>query len=128
MGGTPVSCEDGQDAPAGLATTDSPCGSAAAPASRRKTSSVSLDRETWTIHGLTTEHLDRLGDVLGSRDDVEDEVRRAAAWCAANPAKAPRTAILRFLTSWMSRSYETRRKWQKSAKAALVVASEKDPW
>ena len=76
MGGTPVSCEDGQDAPAELATTDSPFGSAAAPASRRKAATVSLDRETWTIHGLTTEHL---ANLLGTTRQTLSTILNALA-------------------------------------------------
>ena len=35
--------------------------------------------------------------------EIEQEIRRAAAWCISNPASAPTKDFSRYLNSWLSR-------------------------
>jgi hypothetical protein len=41
------------------------------------------------------------------RVDIDGELRKAAAWIIANPRRAPRKDLRRFLTSWLSRASES---------------------
>ena len=42
--------------------------------------------------------------------DIGAEIRKATAWCVANPRRTPRRGVKRFLTSWLNRADERRRK------------------
>jgi hypothetical protein len=38
--------------------------------------------------------------------DIEDQIRKAGAWCISNPRRAPKSDFARFINSWLSRSSE----------------------
>jgi len=67
-----------------------------------------LDRREWRIHGITEERRQRwLRAYPGI--DLDTEIARAEEWCRANPDRAPRKRIDRFLASWFSRATSTAR-------------------
>ena len=56
------------------------------------------------------EWLKSLISAFGDVVDIRQEIQKANVWCLANPTKAPKANMRRFLTNWISRSYETMRK------------------
>lgn len=49
-------------------------------------------------------------EIFLSVDWIGQELKKAHAWCLANPDRAPRSAWGRFYNSWLLRSWEKHRK------------------
>ena len=48
--------------------------------------------------------------------NLEEEIRKADAWCAANPTKKPKSNFKSFLTRWFNKAIEIRRRNESATK------------
>lgn len=55
--------------------------------------------------GITPEQVKAWQAAYGSVD-IGKELKRAAAWIASNPSKAPKREVSRFLNSWLAREQD----------------------
>lgn len=49
-------------------------------------------------------------EIYSDVDWINTEILKASTWCDANPTRAPKKNIARFMTSWLERSWESYRK------------------
>jgi hypothetical protein len=61
------------------------------------------------VNKVSQKKLEALSIVYG-HGQVLEEIRKAFAWCAINPKKAPRTDVARFLGSWIARAKDMNKK------------------
>lgn len=59
--------------------------------------------------------------------DVEATIRKADAWCVANPERAPRTRHARFVNSWLSRERPAANGNNPASKQPPLLVGDADP-